>query len=155
MHGEFEIKIKRTKKIFDPSGDSNPRFLSKSFPPKIWILREIRLIELGVLRTSGLYRKLVSCCFKQFWAVNHEYVFTKIPFTNFEFWKIRKKTFNFFSGPVCQEYGPWLHVDASYAGNAFICPENQYLMKGVEYAMSFNTNPNKWMLVNFDCSTMW
>jgi len=58
-------------------------------------------------------------------------------------------------GPVCQEYGPWLHVDASYAGNAFICPENQYLMKGVEYAMSFNTNPNKWMLVNFDCSTMW
>ena len=21
--------------------------------------------------------------------------------------------------------------------------------------MSFNTNPNKWMLVNFDCSLMW
>ncbi|VDL70688.1 unnamed protein product [Nippostrongylus brasiliensis] len=26
---------------------------------------------------------------------------------------------------------------------------------GIEYASSFNTNPNKWMLVNFDCSTMW
>lgn len=36
------------------------------------------------------------------------------------------------SGPVCEEYGAWLHVDASYAGNAFICPEYQYLMKGVE-----------------------
>lgn len=59
------------------------------------------------------------------------------------------------AGPVCQEMGIWLHVDAAYAGNAFICPENQYLMKGIEYAMSFNMNPNKWMLVNFDCSTMW
>ena len=25
----------------------------------------------------------------------------------------------------------------------------------LQYAMSFNTNPNKWMLVNFDCSLMW
>jgi tyrosine decarboxylase len=25
----------------------------------------------------------------------------------------------------------------------------------VQYAMSFNTNPNKWLLTNFDCSTMW
>ena len=24
-----------------------------------------------------------------------------------------------------------------------------------QYAMSFNTNPNKWLLTNFDCSTMW
>ena len=29
----------------------NPRFLSKTFPPKIWIFREISLIKLGVLRT--------------------------------------------------------------------------------------------------------
>ena len=28
-------------------------------------------------------------------------------------------------------------------------------MKGVEFAQSFNMNPNKWMMVNFDCSTMW
>lgn len=49
----------------------------------------------------------------------------------------------------------WLHVDAAYAGSAMICPEFRYLMSGVEYAMSFNTNPNKWLLVNFDCSTMW
>lgn len=58
-------------------------------------------------------------------------------------------------GPLCEKYGAWLHVDAAYGGNAFICPEFQYLMKGVEYASSMNMNPNKWMLVNFDCSLMW
>ncbi|KAI6181671.1 Aromatic-L-amino-acid decarboxylase [Aphelenchoides besseyi] len=58
-------------------------------------------------------------------------------------------------GPVCMENDLWLHVDAAYAGSAFICPEFRYLMSGIEYAMSFNTNPNKWMLVNFDCSTFW
>ena len=39
---------------------------------------------------------------------------------------------NFHSGPVCQEFGAWLHVDAAYAGNSFICPENRYLMRGIE-----------------------
>nr|CAH7725483.1 unnamed protein product [Callosobruchus chinensis] len=59
-------------------------------------------------------------------------------------------------GPVCQKFpGVWLHVDAAYAGNAFICPELKYLLKGVEYADSFNTNPNKWLLTAFDCSAMW
>ncbi|KAI6174697.1 Aromatic-L-amino-acid decarboxylase [Aphelenchoides bicaudatus] len=58
-------------------------------------------------------------------------------------------------GPVCAENDLWLHVDAAYAGSSMICPEFRYLMAGIEYAMSFNTNPNKWMLVNFDCSTMW
>ncbi|KAG8222230.1 hypothetical protein J437_LFUL001428 [Ladona fulva] len=58
-------------------------------------------------------------------------------------------------GPVCKEFGAWLHVDGAYAGNAMICDEFKYLMKGIEYASSFNTNPNKWLLTNFDCSTMW
>lgn len=26
-------------------------------------------------------------------------------------------------GPVCNKYDVWLHVDAAYAGSAFICPE--------------------------------
>ena len=26
-------------------------------------------------------------------------------------------------GKVCQENGIWLHIDAAYAGSAFICPE--------------------------------
>lgn len=57
--------------------------------------------------------------------------------------------------PVAQKYGLWTHVDAAYAGSAFICPEYRYLMKGIELADSFNFNPHKWMLVNFDCSAMW
>lgn len=48
-----------------------------------------------------------------------------------------------------------MHVDAAYAGSAFICPEYRYLMRGVETADSFNFNPHKWMMVNFDCSAMW
>lgn len=31
----------------------------------------------------------------------------------------------------------------------------RYLMKGIERADSFNFNPHKWLLVNFDCSAMW
>ncbi|KAF2894094.1 hypothetical protein ILUMI_12083, partial [Ignelater luminosus] len=59
-------------------------------------------------------------------------------------------------GQICRRFPcVWLHVDAAYAGNAIICPELKYLLKGVEYADSFNTNPNKWLLVNFDCSTLW
>ncbi|XP_015594458.1 tyrosine decarboxylase [Cephus cinctus] len=59
-------------------------------------------------------------------------------------------------GPACKNYpGLWLHVDGAYAGNAFICPELRPLMAGIQYADSFNTNPNKWLLVNFDCSCLW
>uniref|UniRef100_A0A8C6BAK6 Aromatic-L-amino-acid decarboxylase n=1 Tax=Monodon monoceros TaxID=40151 RepID=A0A8C6BAK6_MONMO len=58
-------------------------------------------------------------------------------------------------GPICREEDVWLHVDAAYAGSAFICPEFRHLLNGVEYADSFNFNPHKWLLVNFDCSAMW
>lgn len=58
-------------------------------------------------------------------------------------------------GVVGKDHDIWVHVDAAYAGSAFICPEYQPLMKGVENADSFNFNPHKWMLVNFDCSAMW
>ncbi|XP_076086105.1 aromatic-L-amino-acid decarboxylase-like [Mytilus galloprovincialis] len=56
---------------------------------------------------------------------------------------------------VCAKESVWLHVDAAYAGNALICAENQHYIRGIENATSFNCNPNKWMLVNFDCSLMW
>nr|CAD7430522.1 unnamed protein product [Timema monikensis] len=59
-------------------------------------------------------------------------------------------------GPVCRMYpSVWFHVDGAYAGNSFICPENRYLMNGIHYADSFNTNTNKWLLVAFDCSCLW
>uniref|UniRef100_A0A669BH62 Aromatic-L-amino-acid decarboxylase n=1 Tax=Oreochromis niloticus TaxID=8128 RepID=A0A669BH62_ORENI len=58
-------------------------------------------------------------------------------------------------GPLCNEENMWMHIDAAYAGSAFVCPEFRPLLNGVEFADSFNFNPHKWLLVNFDCSAMW
>ncbi|XP_068244610.1 aromatic-L-amino-acid decarboxylase [Palaemon carinicauda] len=58
-------------------------------------------------------------------------------------------------GPICQENDMWLHVDAAYAGAAFICPEFRHYMKGIEYAHSIAFNPSKWLMVHFDCTAMW
>ncbi len=53
---------------------------------------------------------------------------------------------------ICLKYDIWLHVDAAYAGSAFILPEFRYLMQGLEFADSYVFNPHKWLMVNFDCS---
>ncbi|XP_027696670.1 histidine decarboxylase [Vombatus ursinus] len=58
-------------------------------------------------------------------------------------------------GPICASEGLWLHVDAAYAGTAFLCPEFRVFLKGVEYADSFTFNPSKWMMVHFDCTGFW
>ncbi|XKL67069.1 hypothetical protein PGB90_010489 [Kerria lacca] len=58
-------------------------------------------------------------------------------------------------GSICKTYNMWLHIDAAYAGAALILPEYKYFLKGVEYADSFNFNPHKWLLVNYDCSALW
>ncbi|CAB0044713.1 unnamed protein product [Trichogramma brassicae] len=58
-------------------------------------------------------------------------------------------------GPICRERGIWLHVDAAYAGAAFVCPEYRELMAGIEHVDSFTFNPHKWLLVNADCSVHW
>ncbi|CAH0720747.1 unnamed protein product, partial [Brenthis ino] len=59
-------------------------------------------------------------------------------------------------GPIVREFPcVWLHVDAAYAGGAFLCPEHKYHLAGVEYADSFTTNANKLMFTAFDCSLLW
>ena len=58
-------------------------------------------------------------------------------------------------GAVCRRHNLWLHVDAAYAGAAFVCPEFRHLLHGIEDATSFSFNAHKWMLVNFDCSVLW
>uniref|UniRef100_A0A3Q3AX27 Histidine decarboxylase n=1 Tax=Kryptolebias marmoratus TaxID=37003 RepID=A0A3Q3AX27_KRYMA len=58
-------------------------------------------------------------------------------------------------GPVCEEEGLWLHVDAAYAGSAYLCPELRWSLQGVEFAHSFVFNPSKWMMVHFDCTAFW
>uniref|UniRef100_A0A8C5BV08 Aromatic-L-amino-acid decarboxylase n=1 Tax=Gadus morhua TaxID=8049 RepID=A0A8C5BV08_GADMO len=42
-------------------------------------------------------------------------------------------------GPICNAENIWMHIDAAYAGCAFICPEFRPLLNGVEviWGMSF------------------
>jgi aromatic-L-amino-acid decarboxylase len=49
----------------------------------------------------------------------------------------------------------WLHVDAAYAGSAWVCPELRFSQEGVERADSLVVNPHKWLLAPFDCSVLW
>lgn len=53
---------------------------------------------------------------------------------------------------LCQTEGVWLHVDAAYAGSAFILPEHRRLAAGLERADSVVFNPHKWLRTHFDCS---
>jgi aromatic-L-amino-acid decarboxylase len=56
---------------------------------------------------------------------------------------------------LAHAHGAWLHVDAAWAGVAAICPELRWINAGVEDVDSYDTNPHKWLLTNFDCSAMW
>ncbi len=58
-------------------------------------------------------------------------------------------------GEICEREGLWMHVDAAYAGAAMVCAEHRWMIEGVGRADSFNFNPHKWLLTNFDCSAMW
>jgi len=59
------------------------------------------------------------------------------------------------TGMIAAKHACWLHVDAAWAGSAFVCEEHQWMLKGIEHAASFSFNPHKWMLTNFDCALMW
>jgi len=58
-------------------------------------------------------------------------------------------------GPLCREFGVWLHVDAAMSGIAALAPEHRWVNDGLEHADSYCTNPHKWMGVNFDCDLYW
>ncbi|PIK55531.1 putative histidine decarboxylase [Apostichopus japonicus] len=58
-------------------------------------------------------------------------------------------------GKVCEKRSIWLHVDAAYAGSAFICPEFRRFTEGIERIHSFAFNPSKWLMVHFDCTAFW
>ncbi|MEJ1221609.1 pyridoxal phosphate-dependent decarboxylase family protein [Sediminicola sp. 1XM1-17] len=55
-------------------------------------------------------------------------------------------------GKIANDHNIWLHVDAAYAGAAFLLPEYKILMSGIERADSFVFNPHKWLFTNFDCT---
>ncbi|KAJ6225017.1 hypothetical protein RDWZM_003562 [Blomia tropicalis] len=58
-------------------------------------------------------------------------------------------------GPIANAEHMWIHVDAAYAGTAFICPEYRHWLKGIEMVQSIAFNPSKWMMVHFDCTAIW
>jgi aromatic-L-amino-acid/L-tryptophan decarboxylase len=56
---------------------------------------------------------------------------------------------------ACREAGVWLHVDAAYAGSAWVCPELRWSQAGVEHADSLVVNAHKWLFTPMDCSLFW
>jgi len=58
-------------------------------------------------------------------------------------------------GEIAQREAMWHHIDAAYAGSALVCPEFRWMVDGWESADTFNFNPHKWLMTNFDCSVLW
>jgi aromatic-L-amino-acid/L-tryptophan decarboxylase len=56
---------------------------------------------------------------------------------------------------ACERAGAWLHVDAAYAGSAWVCPELRWSAAGVDRADSVVVNAHKWLLTPMDCSCLW
>ncbi|HEY6068816.1 MAG TPA: pyridoxal-dependent decarboxylase [Gaiellaceae bacterium] len=56
---------------------------------------------------------------------------------------------------ACAAAGAWLHVDAAYAGSAWVCPELRWSQEGVERADSLVVNAHKWLFTPMDCSLLW
>src|SRR2546421_829058 len=56
---------------------------------------------------------------------------------------------------ACAGAGVWLHVDAAYAGSAWVCPELRWSQAGVERADSVVVNAHKWLFTPMDCSLLW
>jgi aromatic-L-amino-acid/L-tryptophan decarboxylase len=56
---------------------------------------------------------------------------------------------------ACAEAGVWLHVDAAYAGAAWVCPELRWSQEGVDRADSLVVNAHKWLFTPMDCSLLW
>ena len=56
---------------------------------------------------------------------------------------------------IAREQGIWCHVDAAWLGCALVLPEYRPMIDGVGDCDSFNFNPHKSLLVNFDCSALW
>ncbi|CAG0895261.1 unnamed protein product [Cyprideis torosa] len=77
------------------------------------------------------------------------------PNTPINFMLCHYVSFGFVVGIHGEKESLWLHVDAAYAGTAFVCPEYRHWLEGVAYANSIAFNPSKWMMVHFDCTAMW
>ena len=50
----------------------------------------------------------------------------------------------------CQREDVWLHVDAAYAGSAWVCPEFRWSQAGIERADSLVVKAHKWLFTPMD-----
>lgn len=58
--------------------------------------------------------------------------------------------------PIVKSFpGCWLHVNAAYGGNNFICPELREPLNGIELADSLVVSPYKGLLINIDSTCVW
>lgn len=55
-------------------------------------------------------------------------------------------------GEISRKYDCWHHVDAAWAGNAYLLPEFRKLTDGFDKVDSYVFNPHKWLFTNFDAS---
>jgi aromatic-L-amino-acid decarboxylase len=55
---------------------------------------------------------------------------------------------------ACEAERVWLHVDAAYAGSAWVCPELCWTRAGVDRADSLVVNAHKWLFTPMDCSLL-
>jgi aromatic-L-amino-acid decarboxylase len=56
---------------------------------------------------------------------------------------------------LCERAGAWLHVDAAYAGAAWVCDEHRWSLAGCERADSLTVNAHKWLFTPIGCSLFW
>jgi aromatic-L-amino-acid decarboxylase len=56
---------------------------------------------------------------------------------------------------LARQHALWLHVDAAWAGSAWVCPELRPPPGALDAADSVVFNPHKWLLTNFDCSLLY
>jgi aromatic-L-amino-acid decarboxylase len=56
---------------------------------------------------------------------------------------------------LCDRYGLWLHVDASYGGCAAVDPDMQWVLSGGARADTLIVNPYKWLFVPLDGSVFY
>ena len=56
---------------------------------------------------------------------------------------------------ICERYGAWLHVDASYGGAAALLPEMRWVLEGCAEADSIVVNPHKWLFTPVDLSAFY
>ncbi|XP_078520065.1 acidic amino acid decarboxylase GADL1 [Lissotriton helveticus] len=55
---------------------------------------------------------------------------------------------------VCEKYGLWLHIDASWGGSALMSRKHRKLLHGIQRADSVAWNPHKMLMAGIQCCAL-